>query len=151
MKLSEIPKEELELMGYDDIAYLVLQESGKKMKLIDIFKKINKVLELPDSAVENHLVDFFEVMSTNKKFVMLKNGFWDLQSRHKADFVIEDADDTDEESEMEEALDSEMIDEENEDETDIFYDQDDETDDTDEDDLADLVVINGDEEDDQNL
>lgn len=151
MKLSEIPKEELELMGYDDIAYLVLQESGKKMKLIDIFKKINKVLELPDSAVENHLVDFFEVMSTNKKFVMLKNGFWDLQSRHKADFVIEDADDVDEESEMDEALDNEMTDEENEDETDIFYDQEDETDDTDEDDLADLVVINGDEEDDQNL
>lgn len=144
MKLSEIPKEELELMGYDDIAYLVLQESGKKMKLIDIFKKINKVLDLPDAYVENHLVDFFEVMSTNKKFIMLKNGYWDLQSRHKADFVIEDNDEDEE-------LDTEIIDEveedveENEDE-DIFYDQEDETDDTEEDDLADLVVIDGDEE-----
>lgn len=148
MKLSEIPKEELELMGYDDIAYLVLQESGKKMKLIDIFKKINKALELPDSAVENHLVDFFEVMSTNKKFIMLKNGFWDLQSRHKAEFVIEDSDD-DEESEIEKT-DNDTSTEEHIEE-DIFYEDDDETDDTDEDDLADLVVINGDEEDEQNL
>lgn len=30
MKLSEIPKEELELMGYDDIAAVILQESGKR-------------------------------------------------------------------------------------------------------------------------
>ena len=148
MKLSEIPKEELELMGYDDIAYLVLQESGKKMKLIDIFKKINKVLELPDSAVENHLVDFFEVMSTNKKFVMLKNGFWDLQSRHKADFVIEDGDD-ELESELEDN-EEDIVTEEDSNE-DIFYEQEDETDDSNEDDLADLVVIDGDEEDEQNL
>ena len=147
MKLSEIPKEELELMGYDDIAYLVLQESGKKMKLIDIFKKINKVLELPDSSVENHLVDFFEVMSTNKKFVMLKNGFWDLQSRHKADFVIEDSDD-ELEGEIEDTEDDVIEDDANED---IFYDQEDETDDNGEDDLADLVVINGEEDDEQNI
>lgn len=148
MKLSEIPMEELELMGYDDIAYLVLQESGKKMKLIDIFKKINKILNLPDENVENHLVDFFELMSTNKKFIMLKNGYWDLQNRHAADIVIEENDDeeyeteVDDENSITEATDS---DDEN-----IFYEQEDETEDAEEDDLADLVVINGDEEDEQN-
>ena len=93
MKLSEIPKEELEMMGYDDIAALILQESGKKMKLQDIFKKVCKVLELPEEAVEERLVDFFEQMSINKKFIMLKNGYWDLQTRHKLDIVIEDEDD----------------------------------------------------------
>ena len=148
MKLSEIPMEELELMGYDDIAYLVLQESGKKMKLIDIFKKINKVLNLPDEYVEDHLVDFFELMSTNKKFIMLKNGYWDLQNRHAADIVVEENDDEEYETEVEE----EPAEEETENtEEDIFYDQEDETDDTEEDDLADLVVINGDEEDEQSL
>lgn len=147
MKLSEIPKEELELMGYDDIAYVILQESGKKMKLIDIFKKINKALDLPDAYVENHLVDFFEVMSTNKKFIMLKNGYWDLQSRHKADFVIED---NDEDDEIDAEIEEDEIETEETDEEDIFYDQDDETDDTEEDDLADLVVIDG-EEDESNM
>ena len=138
MKLSEIPKEELELMGYDDIALLVLQESGKKMKLKDIFKKVCNVLELPESMIEEHLVDFFELMSTNKKFIMLENGYWDLQTRHKLDVVIEEDDEEDDE-----------IPEEEIEEEDIFYDNDDETEDVEEDELADLVVIDSD--DDSNL
>ncbi len=142
MKLSEIPKDELELMGYDDIALLVLQESGKKMKLNDIFKKVCNLLELPDSILEEHLVDFFELMSTNKKFIMLENGYWDLQTRHKLDVVIEEDD------EEEEISDEEEIEEETEEE-DIFYDNEDETEDVEEDDLADLVVIDSD--DDSNL
>ena len=141
MKLSEIPKDELELMGYDDIALLVLQESGKKMKLNDIFKKVCNLLELPDSILEEHLVDFFELMSTNKKFIMLENGYWDLQTRHKLDVVIEEDDE-------EEISDEEEIEEETEEE-DIFYDNEDETEDVEEDDLADLVVIDSD--DDSNL
>lgn len=142
MKLSQIPKEELELMGYDEIALLILQESGKKMKIQDIFKKVCKVLELPENMVEEHLVDFFELMSTNKKFIMLQNGFWDLQSRHKMDVIIEE----EEEDEEELMEDEEEIEENDED---IFYDDDEETDDVTEDDLADLVVI--DTDDDSNL
>ncbi len=143
MKLSEIPKEELELMGYDDIAALILQESGKKMKLQDIFKKVCKALDLPDNVVEEQLMDFFELMSINKKFIMLKNGYWDLQTRHKLDIVIEE----DEEDEEELIEDEEEIDDmEEPEEDDIFYDKDDETDDVDDDDLADLVVIDADDE-----
>lgn len=140
MKLSEIPKEELELMGYDDIALLVLGESGKKMKLRDIFVKVCKTLELPDSTVDEQLVDFFELMSINKKFTMLKNGFWDLQTRHKLNIVIED--DEDEILIDEDALDEEI--DEEEEEEDIFYDKTDETEDVEEDDLADLVVMDDD-------
>ena len=142
MKLSEIPKEELELMGYDDIAAVILQESGKKMKLQDIFKKVCKALELPDSVVEDQLMDFFELMSINKKFIMLKNGYWDLQTRHKLDIVIED----EEEEEEENIVESEEEIVENPDSEDIFYDKDDETDDVDDDDLADLVVIDSEDE-----
>lgn len=142
MKLSEIPKEELELMGYDDIAAVILQESGKKMKLQDIFKKVCKALNLPDSVVEDQLMDFFELMSINKKFIMLKNGYWDLQTRHKLDIVIEDEEDEEEENIVE--SEEEIV--ENPDSEDIFYDKDDETDDVDDDDLADLVVIDSEDE-----
>ena len=128
MKLSEIPKEELELMGYDDIAAVILQESGKKMKLQDIFKKVCKALDLPDSVVEDQLMDFFELMSINKKFIMLKNGYWDLQTRHKLDIVIEDEEEDEEELEIE---DEEIEDIEEPEEDDIFYDKDDETEDVD--------------------
>ena len=143
MKLSEIPKEELELMGYDDIAAVILQESGKKMKLQDIFKKVCKALDLPDSVVEDQLMDFFELMLINKKFIMLKNGYWDLQTRHKLDIVIEDEEEDEEELEIE---DEEIEDIEEPEEDDIFYDKDDETEDVDDDDLADLVVIDSEDE-----
>ena len=137
MKLKQIPKEELELMGYDDIALLILQESGKKMKPRDIFAKVINVLGLPEETIDEELMEFFELMSTNKKFVMLDKGYWDLQSRHKLDLVF-DMEEDDEELENEE---EDNIEEETEEEDDIFYDKDDETDDVAEDDLADLVVV----------
>lgn len=148
MKLSKIPKDELELMGYDDIALLVLQENGKKMKLRDIFVKVCKALDLPDETVDAQLVDFFEQMSINKKFIMLKNGFWDLQTRHKLDVVIEDDEDEEIVDDGSVDIDTDIDNEEDENE-DIFYDKEDETEDTDEDELADLVVI--DEEDESNM
>lgn len=137
MKLKQIPKEELELMGYDDIALLILQESGKKMKLRDIFAKVINVLGLPEETIDEELMEFFELMSTNKKFVMLDKGYWDLQSRHKLDLVF-DMEEDDEELDNEE---EDNIEEETEEDDDIFYDKDDETDDVAEDDLADLVVV----------
>lgn len=137
MKLKQIPKEELELMGYDDIALLILQESGKKMKLRDIFAKVINVLGLPEETIDEELMEFFELMSTNKKFVMLDKGYWDLQSRHKLDLVF-DMEEDDEELENEE---EDNIEEETEEDDDIFYDKDDETDDVAEDDLSDLVVV----------
>lgn len=136
MKLKEIPKDELELMGYDDIALLILQESGKKMKLRDILARICKVLDKSEETIDEELMEFFEVMSINKKFIMLDKGYWDLQSRHKLDIVFDDEED--EEIETEESDDE--LDETEED--DIFYDKDDETDDiVDDDDLSDLVVV----------
>ena len=99
-------------------------------------------LELPDSVVEDQLMDFFELMSINKKFIMLKNGYWDLQTRHKLDIVIEDEEDEEEENIVE--SEEEIV--ENPDSEDIFYDKDDETDDVDDDDLADLVVIDSEDE-----
>ena len=137
MKLKQIAKEELEQMGHDDIALLILQESGKKMKLRDIFAKVINVLGLPEETIDEELMEFFELMSTNKKFVMLDKGYWDLQSRHKLDLVF-DMEEDDEELENEE---EDNIEEETEEDDDIFYDKDDETDDVAEDDLADLVVV----------
>jgi len=140
MKLKELTQEELQTMAYDEIAYLILEESGKKMKLLDLFKKVCKVLNLPEETVEERITDFFELLSINKKFVVLKNGYWDLATKHQQDIVVED----EEESIEEEISDEEESIEENEDE-DIFYDNELDSDDEDEDDLKDLVIIDEDE------
>lgn len=139
MKLKDYKKEDLELMGYDDIAVLVLQEVNKKMKITDLFKKVCNLLGLSDKEYEQRIGDFFELLSTNKNFIMLENGYWDLKSKHNSKVIIDEDD--------EEIVDSIDEDEEidDEDEEDIFYDGDDD-DDVQEDDLKDLVVIDGDEE-----
>ncbi len=141
MKLKELKKEEIEAMGYDEIALLILQESGKKMKLQDLFKKVCKALGIDENEFADHITDFFELLSTNKKFVMLKNGYWDLQTRHQSEITVEETDDetfgADEDIEEEE--------EEEPEEEDIYY-EDEPDDDVEEDDLSDLVVVDEDEE-----
>lgn len=143
MNLKELTKEELETMGYDEIAYLVLKDAGKKMKLLDLFKKVCKVLELPESTVENRISDFFELLSINKKFVLLPKGYWDLATNHVQDIVVEDEE---EDNIDEENLENEESTEEIEDEEeDIFYDNDLDDNDDDDDDLKDLVIIDEEE------
>lgn len=144
MKLKDYKKEELENMGYDDLAVLVLEDAGKKLKIADIFKKISAVLDLSPSEYENRIGDFFELLSTDKKFIMLDKGYWDLRSKHAPQVVIDD-----EEELVGDLAEEEAEETEEEDETDIFYDAE-ADDDEDEDDLQDLVVVDEDEEE-QNL
>lgn len=140
MSLKELSKEELQTMAYDEIAYIILDEAGRKMKILDLFKKVCKVLNLPDETVENRIADFFELLSINKKFVMLKNGYWDLATKHQQDIVIEDE---------EEIIDEDISNDEEEiveeEEENIFYDNELDNDDDEEDDLKDLVIIDEDE------
>jgi len=141
MSIKDITKEELETMGYDEIAYLILEEAGKKMKLLDLFKKVCKKLELPDSTIEERIGDFFELLSINKKFVLLPKGYWDLATNHVQNIVVEDEEE-DTSSEDLEDIEEEIETEEDED---IFYDNDLDDNDDEEDDLKDLVIIDEDE------
>lgn len=142
MNLKELTNEELETMGYDEIAYLILEENGKKMKLLDLFKSVCKVLNLPEATVEDKIADFFELLSINKKFVLLQNGYWDLAINHKQDIVVEDEED---DTLGEEVSNEDEDDTINEEEEDIFYDNDLDSDDEEDDDLKDLIIIDEDE------
>ena len=76
-------------------------------------------------------------MSTDKRFTMLDNGYWDLRINHSQKMVID-------EDEEEEEIEIEDEDEEESEEEDIFYEGDSDDDDA-EDDLKDLVVIDEEE------
>lgn len=141
MKLKDISKEELEMMGYAELAEIVLNESKKKMKIADIFKKICKALGLSDAEYEDRISEFFEIVSTNKLFTILPQGYCDLKTRHNTKVII---DEDDEEVIVEDELDQEEIEDEDETE-DIFYD-DTEDDDVADDDLQDFCVVDEDEE-----
>ncbi len=135
MKLKDLSKEELELMSYDDLAYLILEDANKKMKINDLFHSVCKILNLSEREFEERIADFFEILTTDKRFTMLENGFWDLKEKHSEKVVIDEDDD--------EVFVEETEEEETETSDNLYEEEEEETDDED---LKDLVVIDEDEE-----
>ena len=93
MKLSDITKEELETMNYDDIAYIILNEEKAKMKINVLFKRVCEALELNENEFEDKIADFFELLTTDKRFIMLEDGSWDLKELHNPKVIIEEEED----------------------------------------------------------
>ena len=145
MRFKTITVDELETLPFDDIAYIILKEKGKKMKINDIFKIICDTLNLGESAFENQIGDFFALLATEKRFIQLEKGYWDLRENHTAEISIK---------EIEDELEDEVLPEEekdtvDEDEEEDYYDElDDVDDDKEEDDLKDLVIVDEGYEDD---
>lgn len=149
MKFKTISKEELETLSFDDIAYIILKEKGKKMKIADIFKIICDTLNLGDRAYEEQMGDFFALMATEKRFIQLEKGYWDLRENHTAQISIKEIEDELEDDIM---VDEDKDDEEDENEEKDYYDDiDDMDDDKEEDDLKDLVIVDEGYEDDLDM
>ena len=138
-KIKELSKEEIELLSYADLAYMILEETKKKMKINDLFQQICDIKGLSEDDFVNQIGDFFEILTTDKKFTMLENGFWDLKTRHSEKVIIEDDDE-----EYDDVIEEEP-EEETEENDEVYYDEDSD-DDTSDDDLKDLVIIDEDEE-----
>jgi len=148
MKLKKMTKEELEALSYTELAEMVLTEKKTKMKIVDVFKEICNLLELSDSVFENQVADFFQLISTDKTFIVLDKGYCDLRKKHAPKVTIEEVeDDSLDTEELED--DTEVLEEDTEDEDDIFYDassDDDDVDTDDDDDLDDFMVVDEDTE-----
>ena len=143
MSLKTMKKDELELMSNKDIAYMILEESKRKLNTADLFKKIIKLLDLPESTFEKKIADFYTALATDKRFILLDNGKWDLRSNHTSDKVVKiisDEEDEEEDEDEEEIKEDDEIEEDNFDDT-----EDEEYDDETNEELKDLVVIDEDE------
>ncbi len=143
MSIKKMTKEDLELLSNKDITNLILEESKKSINTADLFKKIISLLELPENTFEKKIGDYYTALSTDKRFILLEDGTWDLRNRHTSDKIVkvteedeEDEEDTDDDNE--EATDDSL--------EDGFDDSDDEDyDDETNEELKDLVVIDEDE------
>ncbi len=125
-------------MSYKDITNIILEEKGS-MNTIELFTLIAKLLELPKGTVEKKVAEYYTTLTTDKRFILLSDGKWDLRSNHTSDKVVV----TDEEQEEEE---EEETEEKQEDEEDFDMDaRDDDTFDDDDDDLKDLVILDEEE------
>ena len=143
MSLKSLKKEDLELLSNKDIAYMIMEEAKRKMNTADLFKKIIKLLGLPESTFEEKIADFYTSLSTDKRFILLENGKWDLRINHTSDKLLKISDIEDDEEEEDEEIEKE---EEEEIEEDNYDDNDDEEyDDDANEELKDLVIIDEDE------
>ena len=143
----KMKKDELELLSYKDIAALILEDGKKPFNTADLFKKIIKLLELPESSFEAKIADFYTALATDKRFILLDNGKWDLRNNHTSDKVlkikIDDEDEDEEDEEKEEDEDENSYDDIEEDSYDDTEDE--EYDEETNEELKDLVVIDEDE------
>ena len=142
----KMKKDELELLSNKDIAALILEDGKKPFNTADLFKKIIKLLELPESSFEAKIADFYTALATDKRFILLDNGKWDLRNNHTSDKVLKikiDDDDEDEEEEKEEDEEENSYDDIEEDSYDDTEDE--EYDEETNEELKDLVVIDEDE------
>lgn len=147
MGIKNLSKEELELLSNKDITFLLLEEKGNQTTA-DLFKQIISALDLPKSTFDSKIGDYFTALSTDKRFILLEDGTWDLSSRHTSDKLIsniEDDEDDDEDIELDDKEeDIDMMPDSGESDYDSTENEDDNFDDDNED-LKDLVVLDEDE------
>lgn len=138
MKLTEMTKDELNLLTYVEIACRYLKENKVTLKTPDLFRKVCDLLGFSDSQYAAKIGGFYTSLTMDKRFIVLDNNEWDLRENHSVELVIDDdeVDVVEEESDIEEEVVEEEIDETNENELD---------DDTD--DLEDLTIIDDEEDD----
>lgn len=142
MSIKNLTKEDIDTLSYEELAYLIIQDKHSKMKIIDIFKKICELKNMNEKEFEDKIADFYDLISTNKEFLVLEKGYCDLRKNHTPNVIIEDEDDIDTE-EIEENIEDDV----EETEEDIYYDNSSEEDDVDTDDeLSDFIVVDEDDE-----
>lgn len=140
MELKNMSKEEMELMSYTDLTYMLLKENKKSMNTASLFKKICELLELSDEEYSLRIGDYYTSLTIDKRFYLLENAEWDLTEKYKVELELDDEEDINEE----ETESDEELEEENEeditDDLDSIDSMDDDIDDVD-DDTLDLSIV----------
>ena len=142
MKLKDIPVEELEIMSYTDITYMILKENKKTMNTPTIFKKICELLDYSDDEYAAKIGDYYTSLTLDKRFLLLENNEWDIRDHHSVELVLDD-----EENEIledEEEVEEYETDEISEDIDEVIDD------DLDSSDMDDLAIVTEDELDEDN-
>lgn len=140
MSIQDMKKEDLELLSNKDITNLLLEEKACQ-NTAELFQKIIELLDLPKSTFDQKIGDYFTSLTTDKRFLMLEDGTWDLRSRHTASKIVKVIDEDDEDLE-------DLVPDGEADSDDEAFDldgDDEETFDDHDEDLKDLVVLDEDE------
>ena len=97
-----------------------------------------------ESTFDKKVGDYYTSLTTDKRFILLDDGKWDLRSRHTSDKILKVIEDDDEDEDVEEIKEDDEQEDTEPDFDRIDSDDDDINDDGD-DDLKDLVILDDDE------
>ena len=140
MNIRKLPKEELELLSYSDIAYEILKADKKPKTTARLFKEICDLLDIDEDNMMNMIGDFYTTLTTDKRFLLLdKKAEWDLKEAHIVKPILDEEDEEEWQEEVSEEA-SEVEDDAISDEEDDY-----ELEDSEEDDLEDLAIISEEE------
>ncbi len=146
MKLKDMHIEELELMSYTDMTYMILKENNKAMNTPTIFREICNLLDYTEEEYVAKIGDYYTSLTLDKRFVLLENNEWDIRDRHSVELVMDDDDAMDADAEEENGDDfEEEVDEDEIDNLDEIVD-----DDLDTSDIDDLEIVTDEELDEDN-
>ncbi|MDD2489653.1 MAG: DNA-directed RNA polymerase subunit delta [Bacilli bacterium] len=126
MNIREMPKDELELLSFTDIAYHIIKLDNEPKATAPLFKEICLLLDLSMNQYEEKITDFFASMTTDKRFILLDNGTWDFKNNHMVNlkpFKIDDDDDDDLDELEDLSEEYEKIEEEDDDDDEIDDDE----------------------------
>lgn len=138
MSLKNMPVEELELLSYTDMTYLLIKENKKPMNTPTIFRKICDLLGYSDDEYSAKIGDYYTSLTIDKRFVLLDSNEWDIRDNHSIDVSVEDEDEEDDDED--ETTEEEQPEDEEENIDEVIDD------DLDEDDeLEDLAIIDEEE------
>ncbi len=137
MKIKDIPVEELELMSYTDLTYMLLKEKKKPMNTANLFKEICKLLDYSDDEYTAKIGDYYTSLNIDKRFILLESNEWDISDNHSVELVIDD-----DEEETDENLEEEEVEEEFDNEIEDF----DSNDELEDDDISDLSIVDDDDD-----
>ena len=141
MNLKNMPIEELEMLSYTDLTYLLLKESKKSMNTPSIFKEICNLLGYSDEEYSAKIGDYYTSLTIDKRFVLLENNEWDIRDRHSVELVMDEEDESEEAEEENEEEEIEEEEETEEEDIDEVID-----DDLDDEDMDDLSIVSDEEE-----
>ena len=88
--MIKLTDEEKDTLSYNDVAYLILKDTNKKIKIQDLFKEVIKAMDLPEYTFEDDIEEFFELIITDKRLTMIDNGFVDLKINHSTKMIVDE-------------------------------------------------------------
>lgn len=91
MDIRKMPKDELELLSFSDIAYNIIKIDKAPKTTVALFKEICDLLGMNDREYEVLIGDFFTTLTTDKRFILLNSMNWDLKENHVINIVVDES------------------------------------------------------------